>query len=65
MKFETTREGALKKLNDFIENEIVNYNSKRNFDFGPTERKNVSCLSTYINHRIITCLLYTSQSQRD
>ena len=54
MKFETTREGALKKLNDFIENEIVNYNSKRNFDFGPTERKNVSCLSPYITHRLIT-----------
>ena len=54
MKFETTREGALKKLNDFIENEIVYYNSKRNFDFGPTERKNVSCLSPYITHRLIT-----------
>ena len=32
MKFETTRDGALKKLDNFIENEVVNYNSKRNFD---------------------------------
>ena len=54
MKFETTRDGALKKLNNFIENEIINYNSKRNFDFGPKERKNVSCLSPYITHRLIT-----------
>ena len=43
-----------KKLDDFIENEIINYNSKRNFDFGPKERKNVSCLSPYITHRLIT-----------
>ena len=54
MKFETTRDGALKKLDNFIENEIINYNSKRNFDFGPKERKNVSCLSPYITHRLIT-----------
>ena len=54
MIFETTRDGALKKLDNFIENEIINYNSKRNFDFGPKERKNVSCLSPYIAHRLIT-----------
>ena len=54
MKFEVTREGALKRLDDFIENEITNYNSKRNFDFGAAERKNVSCLSPYITHRLIT-----------
>ena len=54
MIFETTRDGALKKLDNFIENEIINYNSKRNFDFGPKERKNVSCLSPYITHRLIT-----------
>ena len=54
MKFELTREGALKKLDDFIENEIGNYSSKRNFDFGPNERKNISCLSPYITHRLIT-----------
>ena len=54
MKFETTRVAAIKKLEDFIESEIINYNSKRNFDFGPDERKNVSCLSPYITHRLIT-----------
>ncbi len=53
MKFETTRHGALSKLNHFIENEIANYNFKRNFDFGPKKRENVSCLSPYITHRLI------------
>ena len=54
MKFETSRLGALEKLNNFIENDILNYNSKRNFDFGVKNRKNVSCLSPYITHRLIT-----------
>ena len=53
MKFETTRHGALSKLNHFIENEIANYNFKRNFDLGPKKRENVSCLSPYITHRLI------------
>ena len=53
MKFETTRQGALSKLDHFIENEIANYNFKRNFDLGPKNRENVSCLSPYITHRLI------------
>ncbi len=53
MKFETTRLGALSKLDHFIENEITNYNFKRNFDLGPKKRENVSCLSPYITHRLI------------
>ena len=53
MKFETTRLGALSKLDHFIENEIANYNFKRNFDLGPKKRENVSCLSPYITHRLI------------
>jgi len=54
MKFKTSRDEALDQLNDFIENDILNYNSKRNFDFGVENRKNVSCLSPYITHRLIT-----------
>ena len=53
MKFHTSREKALESLDIFINNDIVNYSSKRNYDFGPTERKNVSCLSPYISHRLI------------
>ena len=54
MQFVTSRQEALDKLNKFIESDISNYNSKRNFDFGATDRKNVSCLSPYITHRLIT-----------
>jgi deoxyribodipyrimidine photo-lyase len=53
MKFHTSRDKALESLDTFINNDIVNYSSKRNYDFGPTERKNVSCLSPYISHRLI------------
>ncbi len=54
MKFEISREGALKKLNNFINYELQNYSFKRNFDLGPTNKSNVSCLSPYISHRLIT-----------
>ena len=54
MKFYTSRTDALKQLNNFIDNDILNYSSKRNFDYGVNNRKNVSCLSPYITHRLIT-----------
>ncbi len=54
MNFETSREGALNRLNYFIDNDILNYYSKRSYDYGVNNRKNVSCLSPYITHRLIT-----------
>ena len=54
MQFVTSRLKALEKLNNFTERDLVNYNSKRNFDFGVANRNNVSCLSPYITHRLIT-----------
>ena len=54
MIFKTTREGALQDLENYINKEIVNYSTQRNFDLGPSNRKNVSCLSPYISHRLIT-----------
>ena len=54
MQFEISRDGALKKLDNFINAELPNYNSKRNFDLGPEDKSNVSCLSPYISHRLIT-----------
>jgi len=54
MQFEISRDGALKKLDNFINAELPNYNSKRNFDLGPENKSNVSCLSPYISHRLIT-----------
>jgi len=53
MKFHTSRDKALESLDNFINNDIIDYSSKRNYDFGPIERKNVSCLSPYISHRLI------------
>ena len=54
MHFEPSREAALKKLNNFIESGLYNYSKLRNFDFGPNERSNISCLSPYITHGIIS-----------
>ncbi len=54
MQFITSRSEALDKLNQYLENDISHYNAKRNFDFGVADRRNVSCLSPYITHRLIT-----------
>ena len=54
MKFEISRDGALKQLDAFINSELANYGFKRNFDLGPKDKSNVSCLSPYISHRLIT-----------
>ncbi len=54
MKFEISRDGALKQLETFINSELANYSFKRNFDLGPKDKSNVSCLSPYISHRLIT-----------
>ena len=54
MQFVTSRSEALDKLNKYLESDISNYNTKRNFDFGVADRRNVSCLSPYITHRLIT-----------
>ena len=54
MIFKTTREQALQDLENYINKDIVNYSTQRNFDFGPSKRNNVSCLSPYISHRLIT-----------
>jgi deoxyribodipyrimidine photo-lyase len=53
MNFITSREKALESLDIFINKDIVNYSLKRNYDFGSIDRKNVSCLSPYITHRLI------------
>ena len=48
------RETALKILENFINTKLHNYDSKRNYDLGPSKHDNVSQLSPYIRHRIIT-----------
>ena len=44
---------AVNKLNYFISNDILDYASKRNYDFGPEVRNNVSMLSRFISHRVL------------
>ncbi len=53
MNFEPNREQAIINLDTFIENNLSEYSELRNFDFGPTKRSNISCLSPYISHGII------------
>ena len=53
MKFEASRAKAVDKLNDFVENNLSEYSKLRNFDFGPDDRSNISCLSPYITHGVI------------
>ena len=48
-----SKEDSLDLLDKFIDNDIQNYSSKRNYDFGPKDRSNVSQLSPYISHRIL------------
>ncbi len=54
MNFEASRAKALDKLNYFVENNLSEYSKLRNFDYGPGNRSNISCLSPYITHGIIS-----------
>jgi deoxyribodipyrimidine photo-lyase len=49
-----TRTYALKKLDEFIEKNLLEYTKLRNFDFGIQNKKNISCLSPYVSHGIIS-----------
>ena len=54
MNFITSRKEALDILENYIEKDISIYSAQRNFDFGLQNRKNISCLSPYITHRLIS-----------
>ena len=51
--FEASRAKAVEKLNNFVENNLTDYSKLRNFDLGPDNRLNTSCLSPYITHGAI------------
>ena len=53
MDFKASRASAIEKLDYFIENNLSEYSNKRNYDYGPDNRSNVSCLSPYITHGVI------------
>ena len=53
MIFRASRAKAVDQLNNFIEQNLTDYSKLRNFDFGPDNRSNISCLSPYITHGTI------------
>ena len=53
MIFGASRAKAVDQLDNFIEQNLTDYSKLRNFDFGPDNRSNISCLSPYITHGII------------
>jgi len=53
MKFKGSRAEAVEELNQFIENNLLEYSKLRNFDFGPEKRNNTSNLSPYVTHGLI------------
>ncbi|RPG03569.1 MAG: DNA photolyase [Pelagibacteraceae bacterium TMED246] len=53
MNFEASRAKAIEKLKNFIEKNLSEYSRLRNFDFGPSKRENVSCLSPYVTHGVL------------
>jgi deoxyribodipyrimidine photo-lyase len=54
MNFGTSRASAIEKLNNFVDQNLFEYSRLRNFDYGPNNRSNISCLSPYITHGIIS-----------
>ena len=53
MRFEASRAMAVDKLNNFVEKNLTDYSKLRNFDLGPSNKSNISCLSPYITHGVI------------
>ena len=53
MMFEASRAKAVDKLNNFVEKNLTDYSKLRNFDLGPSNKSNISCLSPYITHGVI------------
>ena len=54
MNFKPSKAFAIERLENFIEKNLINYSKLRNFDYGPDDRSNISCLSPYISHGIIS-----------
>ena len=52
--FVPTRQAGLARLAEFVPRAGRHYADQRNYDFGPDRRSNVSMLSPWIRHRLIT-----------
>lgn len=49
-----TRNAGLKRLNIFLPNAGTQYRNLRNYDYGPEDRSNISCLSPWIKYGLVT-----------
>ncbi|WP_171123880.1 MULTISPECIES: FAD-binding domain-containing protein [unclassified Ruegeria] len=54
ISFKPTRTTGLKRLRQFVGRAGRQYTSTRNYDFGTERRSNVSALSPWLRHRLIT-----------
>jgi len=65
MNFKPSRSNSIKVLQNFIEKELSKYSYLRNFDFGPANRSNTSCLSPYISHGILSEMEVINKSLKE
>ena len=54
ISFTPTREAGRDRLDQFVGRAGRHYAGQRNYDFGPDNRSNVSALSPWIRHRLVT-----------
>lgn len=54
VNFTPTRMAGQERLANFVLNAGARYRNERNFDYGPNDRANVSALSPWVRHRLIT-----------
>ncbi|WP_282094235.1 FAD-binding domain-containing protein [Epibacterium ulvae] len=54
ISFKPTRAEGLKRLEQFVARTGRHYTNMRNYDFGASRRSNVSVLSPWLRHRLIT-----------
>ena len=54
MQFNPSKVFAINKIEKFIEKNLIQYPKLRNFDFGPENRSNISCISPYVTHGILS-----------
>ena len=54
MHFKPSKLNSINILENFINNGLSEYSILRNFDLGPHNRSNTSCLSPYITHGILS-----------
>ena len=65
MKFKVSRAEAVEELNQFIENNLLEYSKLRNFDFGPQKRDGTSGLSPYVTHGLVSEIEIVNKSLKE